>query len=98
MTVKFNLSIGTGHAPKDPALYEWITAAHTLEPRGRNRNPPATWGSNPFMDGDLIEIETDGLGPLHIQIRDELGRTRARESRWERNHARLTGKYAPQSQ
>jgi 2-keto-4-pentenoate hydratase/2-oxohepta-3-ene-1,7-dioic acid hydratase in catechol pathway len=80
---------------------EWISSIHTLEPGdivalGTNHR-----GLNPFMDGDRIEIETEGLGRLHFQVKDDLKRTWARETRGQRqaNHLegtapQLTGKYA----
>jgi 2-keto-4-pentenoate hydratase/2-oxohepta-3-ene-1,7-dioic acid hydratase in catechol pathway len=58
-------------------------------------------GLNPFMDGDIIEQEVEGLGRLRFTIRDELKRTWAHESRDQRKQRgekgvspQLTGKYA----
>ena len=58
-------------------------------------------GLNPFQDGDLIELETEPLGRLHVKIRDDLKRTWARETRLQRQEKdlegptpQLTGKYA----
>ena len=55
-----------------------------------------------FQDGDLIELETEGLGRLRVHVRDDLKRTWARESRLDRQRKgldgttpQLTGKYAP---
>ena len=54
-----------------------------------------------FEDGDLIELETEPLGRLHVRIRDDLKRTWARETRLQRQEKglegftpQLTGKYA----
>ena len=54
------------------------------------------------MDGDRIELETEGLGRLHFQVRDDLKRTWSRETRLDRQEqglegptSQLTGKYAP---
>src|SRR5581483_3926491 len=68
-------------AHKIPRCIEWITHTHTLEPGdvislGTNHR-----GLNPFMDGDVVEVETEGLGRLHFRIRDDLERTWARETR-----------------
>lgn len=53
------------------------------------------------MDGDVIELETEGLGRLRISVRDDLERTWARETRLQRQEQgfntptpQLTGKYA----
>jgi len=61
-------------------------------------------GLSAFQDGDRIELETDGLGRLHIGVRDELKRVWARETRLERQERgldgttpQITGKYAPAS-
>jgi len=88
-------------AHKIPRCIEWISSIHALEPGdvlalGTNRR-----GLNPFQDGDLVEIETEGLGRLHVKIRDDLKRTWARETRLQRQEkglegptSQLTGKYA----
>ncbi len=88
-------------AHKIPRCIEWISAIHALEPGdiialGTNHR-----GLNPFMDGDVIELETEGLGRLQFKVRDELKRTWARETRLQREEwglrgraPQLTGKYA----
>jgi 2-keto-4-pentenoate hydratase/2-oxohepta-3-ene-1,7-dioic acid hydratase in catechol pathway len=88
-------------AHKIPRCIEWITSIHPLEPGdvlalGTNHR-----GLNPFQDGDRIEIETDQLGRLHFNVRDDLKRTWARETRLQRQEKgleghtpQLTGKYA----
>jgi hypothetical protein len=55
-----------------------------------------------FQDGDRIELETEGLGRLHVNVRDELKRTWARETRLDRQQKgqegqtpQLTGRYTP---
>jgi hypothetical protein len=58
-----------------------------------------------FQDGDVIELETEGLGRLRIHVRDDLKRTWGRETRLEVANRgakevttpQLTGKYAPRS-
>ncbi|HXV79909.1 MAG TPA: fumarylacetoacetate hydrolase family protein, partial [Candidatus Binatia bacterium] len=62
-------------AHKIPRCIEWVTSIHTLEPGdvlalGTNHR-----GLNPFQDGDLVELETEPLGRLHVKIRDDLKRT-----------------------
>ena len=88
-------------AHKIPRCIEWVSSIHPLVPGdvlacGTNHR-----GLNPFQDGDLIELETEPLGRLHVRIRDELKRTWARETRLERHEKglegftpQLTGKYA----
>ena len=78
-------------ANKIPRCIEWISSIHTLEPGdivalGTNHR-----GLNPFMDGDRIEMEISGLGRLHFNIRDDLKRTWARETRGQRQEGRLPG-------
>jgi 2-keto-4-pentenoate hydratase/2-oxohepta-3-ene-1,7-dioic acid hydratase in catechol pathway len=91
-----------GH--KIPRCIEWVSSIHPLEPGdvlalGTNHR-----GLNPFEDGDLVELETEPLGRLHIKIRDDLKRTWARETRLQRQEKglegftpQLTGKYAKAS-
>jgi 2-keto-4-pentenoate hydratase/2-oxohepta-3-ene-1,7-dioic acid hydratase in catechol pathway len=88
-------------AHKIPRCIEWVTSIHTLEPGdvlalGTNHR-----GLNPFQDGDLVELETEPLGRLHVKIRDDLKRTWARETRLQRQEKglegttpQLTGRYA----
>jgi 2-keto-4-pentenoate hydratase/2-oxohepta-3-ene-1,7-dioic acid hydratase in catechol pathway len=88
-------------AHKIPRCIEWISSIHTLEPGdivalGTNHR-----GLNPFMDGDQVEIEVERLGRLHFGVRDDLKRTWARETRFERQQKnlpgttpQLTGKYS----
>jgi 2-keto-4-pentenoate hydratase/2-oxohepta-3-ene-1,7-dioic acid hydratase in catechol pathway len=88
-------------AHKIPRCIEWVSSIHPLEPGdilalGTNHR-----GLNPFQDGDLVEIETEPLGRLHVKIRDDLKRTWARETRLQRQEKgleaptpQLTGKYA----
>ena len=84
-----------------PRCIEWVTSIHTLEPGDILATGTNHGGLNPFMDGDLVELETAGLGRLRIHVRDELGRTWARETRRERQQKgldgttpQLSGKYA----
>ncbi len=90
-------------AHKIPRCIEFVSAIHTLEPGDILATGTNHRGLNPFMDGDLIELEVEGLGKLSINIQDDLKRTWARVTR--RQHAesgkdgvqtpQLTGKYAP---
>ena len=80
----------------------WVSAVHTLEPGDVLATGTNHRGLNPFMDGDTIEMETEGLGRLTIRVRDDLKRTWARVTRLQHaesggrgNHTpQLTGKYS----
>ena len=82
---------------------EWISHVHTLEPGDIIATGTNHGGLNPFHDGDVVELECEGLGKLKIDIKDDLKRTWERITRLERTkkgleppHApQLTGKYAP---
>jgi 2-keto-4-pentenoate hydratase/2-oxohepta-3-ene-1,7-dioic acid hydratase in catechol pathway len=88
-------------ARKIPRCIEWVTSIHTLEPGDVLATGTNHRGLNPFMDGDRIELETQGLGRLHISIRDDLQRTWQRETRLQRQEQgfegptpQVSGKYA----
>ena len=65
-------------AHKIPRCIEWLTSIHTLEPGDIVATGTNHRGLNPFMDGDKVEIEIEGLGRLTFNIKDELKR------KWER--------------
>ena len=76
--------------------------ADTLEPGDVLATGTNHRGLSGFQDGDLVELETEGLGRLRIHVKDELKRTWARETRLERQEKKLegttpqlTGKHAP---
>ncbi len=88
-------------AHKIPRCIEWISSIHTLEPGDVIATGTNHRGLSAFQDGDLIEIETEGLGRLRFNIRDDLKRTWARETRLDRQQQglegttpQLSGKYA----
>src|SRR5205807_2298228 len=60
---------------KIPRCIEFLTSIHALEPGDIIAMGTSHSGLNPFMDGDTIEIETEGLGRLTIKVRDDLERT-----------------------
>ena len=92
-------------AHKMPRCIEWISGIHKLEPGdvialGTNHR-----GLSAFMDGDMVEIEGERLGRLHVRVQDDLERTWDRETRLERQEKgvggtapQLTGKYAKSEQ
>ena len=80
----------------------FISSVHPLEPGDIVATGTNHRGLHPLMDGDVLELEVGPLSVLRIDIRDELGRTWARETRHQRAEAglegvspQLTGKYAP---
>lgn len=89
-------------AHKIPRCIEWISSIHALEPGDLIATGTNHRGLSAFQDGDLVELETEGLGRLSIRVRDDLKRTWSRETRLDRQQRgledatpQLTGKYAP---
>jgi 2-keto-4-pentenoate hydratase/2-oxohepta-3-ene-1,7-dioic acid hydratase in catechol pathway len=89
-------------AHKIPRCIEWATSMHTFEPGDVLATGTNHRGLSSFQDGDQIELEVDGLGRLHFNVRDDLKRTWARETRLDRQQKgqegttpQLTGKYTP---
>ncbi|MDX2158987.1 MAG: fumarylacetoacetate hydrolase family protein [Hyphomicrobiaceae bacterium] len=81
---------------------EWATSIHTLEPGDILATGTNHRGLHAFQDGDVIELETEGLGRLKFNVRDDLKRTWETETRLERTSRGLPpmapqtgGKYAP---
>src|SRR5439155_18425829 len=63
---------------------EFVTKAHEMEPGdilalGTNHR-----GLHPFQDGQLVELETEPLGRLHIRVEDDQKRTWLRQTRLQR--------------
>lgn len=89
-------------AHKIPRCIEWVTSIHTLEPGDVIATGTNHRGLSAFQNGDVIELETEGLGRLRINVQDDLKRTWARETRLDRQQKgqegttpQLTGKYTP---
>jgi 2-keto-4-pentenoate hydratase/2-oxohepta-3-ene-1,7-dioic acid hydratase in catechol pathway len=89
-------------AHKIPRCIEWVTSIHTLEPGDLLATGTNHRGLSAFQNGDLVELETEGLGRLRVNVRDDLKRTWARETRLERQEKsqegttpQLTGRHAP---
>ncbi len=88
-------------ANKIPRCIEWVSSIHHLDPGDIIATGTNHGGLNPFMDGDVVELEIQGLGRLKISVRDDLKRTWARDTRVERHRKKLpaitpqlSGKYA----
>lgn len=75
---------------------EWVTSIHTLEPGDVLATGTNHRGLNPFQDGDRVELEVEGLGRLKIDVRDDLKRTWARQTRLQRQEQKLDGVTTPQ--
>ena len=80
---------------------EWVTSIHTLEPGDILATGTNHRGLSSFMNGDVVELETQGLGRLRFNIRDDLKRTWSRETRLDRQKKgaegptnQITGKHA----
>src|ERR1700730_15950792 len=59
-------------AHKIPRCIEWMSSVHTLEPGDVLATGTNHRGLSAFQDGDLVELECDGLGRLRFRLRDEL--------------------------
>ncbi|HEV8583573.1 MAG TPA: fumarylacetoacetate hydrolase family protein [Methylomirabilota bacterium] len=89
-------------AHKIPRCIEWVTSIHALEPGDILATGTNHRGLSAFMDGDAIELETQGLGKLRFSIKDPLKRTWDRETRLDRQQKgqegttpQLSGKHTP---
>ena len=92
-------------AHKIPRCIEWVSSIHTLNPGDVLATGTNHRGLSAFQDGDRIELEVEGLGRLHVKVRDELRRTWGRDTRLEHERKslqgrtpQLTGKYAKSAQ
>src|SRR5215467_6138670 len=70
-------------AHKIPRCIEWVSSIHRLEPGDVLATGTNHRGLSAFMDGDVVELESEGLGRLRISVRDALKRTWGRETRLE---------------
>ena len=89
-------------AHKIPRCIEWMSSIHPMEAGDILATGTNHRGLSAFMDGDTVELETEGLGRLSFKVKDELKRTWARTTRQEHADSKqdgvttpqLTGKYA----
>ena len=89
-------------AHKLPELIAFLSSIHALVPGDLVATGTNHRGLSSFQDGDVVELEVEGLGRLKINVRDDLKRTWSRETRLDRKNQgfdtptpQLTGKYAP---
>ncbi len=80
---------------------EYVTSIHTLYPGDILATGTNHGGLNPFQDGDVIELECEGMGRLKFNVRDDLKRGWKRETRLQRAEQghddatpQVSGKYA----
>jgi 2-keto-4-pentenoate hydratase/2-oxohepta-3-ene-1,7-dioic acid hydratase in catechol pathway len=83
-------------AHKIAKCISWVSSIHTLEPGDVIATGTNHRGLSSFMDGDTVELETQGLGRLHIKVRDDLKRTWSRDTRLEHAQKKLEGVTTPQ--
>jgi 2-keto-4-pentenoate hydratase/2-oxohepta-3-ene-1,7-dioic acid hydratase in catechol pathway len=83
---------------------EWVSSVHPLEPGDILATGTNHRGLSSFMDGDVITLETQGLGKLVFNVKDPLKRTWLRLTRLDRAQAgqegptpQVSGKYAKTS-
>ncbi len=74
-----------------PRVVEWVSSIHPLEPGDVVATGTNHRGLSAFQDGDLVDLECEGLGTLRINVRDDLKRTWLRETRLERDQKGLEG-------
>jgi 2-keto-4-pentenoate hydratase/2-oxohepta-3-ene-1,7-dioic acid hydratase in catechol pathway len=81
---------------------EWVTSIHPLGPGDILATGTNHRGLHAFQDGDQVELEVEGLGRLHITVRDDLKRKWDRETRLDRQQKseqgttpQVAGKFAP---
>jgi 2-keto-4-pentenoate hydratase/2-oxohepta-3-ene-1,7-dioic acid hydratase in catechol pathway len=84
-------------AHKIPRCIEWVTAIHTLLPGDIVATGTNHRGLNPFMDGDKVELTTEGLGTLHITVKDDLKRSWARITRLKHKESGAEGVHTKQN-
>ena len=89
-------------AHKIPRCIEWVSSIHPLEPGDILATGTNHRGLSGFQNGDAIELECEGLGRLHINVRDDLKRTWGRETRLDRQNKgqegttpQTSGKHTP---
>ena len=83
-------------AHKIARCVSWVSSIHTLEPGDVIATGTNHRGLSSFQDGDLVELETEGLGRLHIKVKDDLKRTWSRDTRLEHADKKLEGVTTPQ--
>ncbi len=88
-------------AHKIPRCIEWVSSIHAIEAGDILATGTNHLGLSAFQDGDVVEIETEKLGRLKFNVKDDLKRTWGRDTRLDSANKKLegqtpqlTGKYA----
>src|SRR5256886_11039969 len=55
-------------AHKIPRCIEWVSSIHTLEPGDVLATGTNHRGLSAFQEGDLFELETEGMGRLRLHV------------------------------
>jgi 2-keto-4-pentenoate hydratase/2-oxohepta-3-ene-1,7-dioic acid hydratase in catechol pathway len=83
-------------AHKIPRCIEWVSSIHAIEAGDILATGTNHRGLSAFQDGDVVEIETEKLGRLKFNVKDELKRTWGRDTRLDRQNNKLEGATTPQ--
>lgn len=67
----------------------WLSTIHVLEPGDIVATGTNHRGLSALHDGDMVELEVDGLGRLMVHVRDDLQRGWTRETRAQGNALRV---------
>src|SRR5215213_2426182 len=78
-------------AHKIPRCIEWVSSIHSIEAGDILATGTNHRGLSAFQDGDVVEIETERLGRLKFNVKDELKRTWGRDTRLDRQNKKLEG-------
>ena len=84
-------------AHKIPRCVEFVSSVHTIEPGDILATGTNHRGLNPFMDGDRIELEVEGLGRLAFTVKDDLKRSWERVTRLQHAESGGEGVQTPQT-
>ena len=83
-------------AHKITRCIEWLSSIHPLRPGDIVATGTNHRGLNAFQNGDVVELEAEGLGKLTVNIRDDLERTWSRDTRLQHAEKGLDGVHTPQ--
>lgn len=78
-------------AHKIPRCIEWVSSIHAIEAGDILATGTNHRGLSAFQGGDVVEIETEKLGRLKFNVKDELKRTWGRDTRLDRQNNKLEG-------
>ncbi len=79
-----------------PRCVEWVSSIHAMNAGDILATGTNHRGLNPFMDGDRVEIEIEGVGRLGFNIKDDLKRVWERITRLQHAESKRDGVHTPQ--